>query len=119
MDLKERVSAELEKYRSLTEEERLRWHLTLAYNLTTWARDCYEVGGESLTDPVKARGYIELLHRVASYDYVHLEPAAGRDIDESYLEMVFMGMADLGVNTDWMAERLEQATSSERNWSNG
>lgn len=88
--------AEVDKYRLLTGERRLRWLAQLAFALTVFSRDTYAVGESGLTDPVRMRRFNELAHRVASQLRNELDGAVGLP-DDAFLGMVSEELQALGV----------------------
>jgi hypothetical protein len=54
-------------YAALTPAEQLRFLVDIGMDLTMAARDCYEVGTDLLTDPVRMRQLNEIQHRVLGH----------------------------------------------------
>jgi hypothetical protein len=58
------VQRAIEIYHKRSAQEKTEFLLRLAHTLTILARDTYEVGGDSVTEPARLRRISELLHRV-------------------------------------------------------
>jgi hypothetical protein len=58
--------AETIRVLDMNDEGRRRWLADLLYELSTMARDTYEVGGDTLNDPKRMRRFNELIRRTAN-----------------------------------------------------
>lgn len=66
MSLNHQWKCEMIRFDRMSSCDKIGWLSYLSYWLSMFARDTYEVGTESLSNPSNLRRYNELLHRIAS-----------------------------------------------------
>jgi hypothetical protein len=75
-------------YTRLKHEDRIRFLLRLAHELTIVGRDSYEVGGNGLTCPHRLRALNEVQHRILASTVALLEDNPKRYPDDALLHII-------------------------------
>ena len=88
------LQAELERYLSLSLDDKRAWLTRLIFGLTIEARSTYEVGGTSLDDPARLRSFNELIHRCAGQLRETYLSKPGRP-DDVFLKILSTAISEL------------------------
>lgn len=85
MDVNETVSLYCKK----SELQQIKFLSRLGHQITIFARDTYEVEGNSLSTPVQLRGINEIMHRILGQQCKLLLGDEGRYPDDIFIRMLF------------------------------
>ncbi|MCP3871309.1 MAG: hypothetical protein GY703_25055, partial [Gammaproteobacteria bacterium] len=96
---------ELERYVSLTKEQRILWLSRLLFFVSMFARDTYDVGTESVDKPEELRRFNELLHRISSKQLDVVLNEEGMP-DNQFFGMVSEEINRLHIEESGLIERL-------------
>lgn len=94
-------------------EEKKEFLAQLMYELTVYARDNYEVGGEGLTNPQRVRRINEIQHRLSAFLRQLLREDSRRYPDDAIVRIVLEHPGDEGLAWQAMAsfERAHRLTA--------
>lgn len=90
MDLNKAVSL----YCNESELQQVKFLSRLGHQITIFARDTYEIDGNSLSDPMQLRCINEIMHRILGQQFKLLLGDASRYPDDIFIKMVFEMAAD-------------------------
>ena len=85
MDTAEIIS----QYTQKSELQQAKFLSRLAHQITIFARDTYELDGDSLLDPARLRGINEIMHRVIGQQFKLLPGENSRYPDDILIKMLF------------------------------
>ena len=90
------VNRTLALYCNKSESKQVEFLSCLGLELTIFARDTYEVGNDSLSNPKQLRCINEIMHRILGQQEKILLGDHGRYPDESFIKMIFQMAASCG-----------------------
>ena len=93
---------ELERYRSMSQNQRVRWLSCLMYFVSMFARDTYSVGTEGLDKPEDLRKYNELIHRIAAHQLNTTDDNARGVPDEDFFSGIAAATAELSIRSNYL-----------------
>ena len=85
MDVNKAVSL----YCNESEPQQVKFLSRLGHQITVFARDTYEIDGNSLSDPVQLRCINEMMHRILGQQFKLLLSDNSRYPDDLFIKMIF------------------------------
>ncbi len=88
------------QYSQNSELQQAKFLSYLAHQITVFARDTYEVGGNSSLNPARLRGKNEIIHRITGQQFALLSNRSSRYPDDVFIKTIFEIAAACNIEND-------------------